>query len=153
MFGRRKKQKLVDISIPHFNIPLSSLTSVLLDNLIADSVSAQKIKVSEYEREFFIALEEQMRIANLSLQTAKVERKSNGTLALYYNCQMYKTLGGWHIGSVHLRKKFGGISYCTEVLDLHNMDDAPIEAVIAVIPYWIDYIKKLIRQKKAIMST
>lgn len=141
MFGRRKKQKLANISIPHFNAHPPA-TSVLLDNLKAESVSAQKIKVSEYEREFFIALEEQMRMANLSLQIAKVERKSNGTLDLYYS--------SWPIGSVHLRRKFGGILYSIEPLDNHDIDDAPIEAVIAVIPYWINYIKWLIRHEKAL---
>lgn len=117
-------------------------TSTLLSRIKKDT--SKEIKISSYEMEFFIALEKELKNNNLNADYFRTHRLSNGSIR--FNCP------AGDIGVVHLRKRFGSIMYYTSVYDSHDMDDAPIEAVIAVIPYWIAYTKKMIRAENTIMS-
>lgn len=109
-------------------------TSEILSRL--ESRTVKETKISDYEMVFFIALEKQMKLEGLSIDTFTAERMGSASIRL--NC--YAGI----IGTVHLRKRIGNIQYFLSVYDSHCMNDAPVEAIISVIPYWIKYAKKCI---------
>ncbi len=133
MFGRHKKPSVTVMQRPSSDL-LSRLTSR----------TAKETKISEYETAFFIALEEQMKIEGLSIDYFYAERMGSGSIRL--DCP------SGIIGTVHLRKKIGEIQYFISAYDHHNMRDAPIEAIIAVIPYWIGYAKQCMHTHKQSLS-
>lgn len=130
MFGKKKKLPAVKAS--------QASTSELLSRIT--SRTSKEINASDYEKEFFLAFENALRLAGLSVSIFSAERMSSGSIRV--NC--YPGM----IGTVHLRKKFGSIQYLTSIYDVHDMNDAPLEAVIAVIPYWIAYSKEMMRNHK-----
>lgn len=133
MFGKKKKQGAVIVSTP---------SSVLLANI---ATRASKVPATnDFEKEFFISLEERLRLEGLSIDYFTAERMGSGSIRL--NCP------AGIIGTVHLRKRFGSIQYFTSPLDIHDMQDAPVEAVMAVIPYWVEYAKGCIRLRSAATS-
>ena len=117
--------------------PTSS--SVLLASLV--SRSAKEITVNDFEKQFFAALEDRLRAEGLSVECFTAERMGNGGIRL--NCS------AGIIGTVHLRKRFGSIQYFISPLDIHDMDDAPVEAILAVVPYWVEYAKRCLSLRKA----
>lgn len=102
-------------------------------------------KVSDYELRFFICLERAIVEAGLSVSNFYTKRMGSETIRLFYCSREI-------IGMVNLRSKVGSIQYYLDALDIHDMKDAPVEAIIAVIPYWIDYTKKCIKTRKAALS-
>ena len=135
MFGKRKNHTdVVVIETPKSSILLSRMSSA----------SSKEITVSEFEKTFFIALEEHILSASLSLDTFYAERMGNGSIRL--NCH------AGIIGTVHIRKRIGHIQYFLNPLDVHDMQDAPIEAITAVIPYWLDYAIGCLNLHKAATS-
>lgn len=83
-----------------------------------------------------MAFEHALQCEGLPVANFNAERMSSGSI---------RVDSSWGIiGTVHLRRKFGSIQYFISAMDIHNMDDAPAEAIIAVIPYWISYSKALI---------
>ncbi len=117
-------------------------TSMLLSRI--RQRSAKEYAISEYETEFFISFEKQLNAANLNVDYFWAERMGSGSIRV--DCP------AGIIGTVHLRKKIGSIQYFLSTYDHHNMTEAPYEAVIAVIPYWISYAKKCIRSREKALS-
>lgn len=134
MFGKRKKKQQV--------LVLPVAMSSLLESLT--SRSTKEVSVTEFEKEFFVALEDHLRAEGLPIEYFSAERMGSGSIRL--NCS------AGIIGTVHLRKRFGSIQYFTSLLDIHDMKDAPIEAIVAVIPYWVEYAKGCMRLYKAAMT-
>lgn len=130
MFGKRKKPEVVVMPAP---------ASTLLTSLV--SRSAKETATNDFEKQFFIALEESLHLEGLSVDYFTAERMGSGSIRL--NCP------AGIIGTVHLRKRFGSIQYFISPLDVHDMKDAPLEAIIAVIPYWVEYAKGCLRLRKA----
>ena len=130
MFGKRKKPEVVVMPAP---------ASTLLASLV--SRSAKETVTNDFEKQFFIALEESLHLEGLSVDYFTAERMGSGSIRL--NCP------AGIIGTVHLRKRFGSIQYFISPLDVHDMKDAPLEAIIAVIPYWVEYAKGCLRLRKA----
>ena len=130
MFGKHKKPEVVVMPAP---------TSTLLASLV--SRSANEAATNDFEKQFFIALEESLRLEGLSVDYFTAERMGSGSIR--FNCP------AGIIGTVHLRKRFGRIQYFISPLDVHDMKDAPLEAIIAVIPYWVEYAKGCLRLRKA----
>lgn len=133
MFGKKKKQAAVIVSTP---------SSTLLSNIMVRGSKPQAI--NDLEREFFISLEEHLHLAGLSVEYFAAERMGSGSIRL--NCP------AGIIGTVHLRKKFGSIQYFISPLDPHDMQDAPVEAIMAVIPYWVEYAAGCLRMRTAALS-
>lgn len=133
MFHKRAKEKVTAPIKP---------SSVLLTSL--ESRSSKEMVISEHEKHFFIALEDNLRAKGLSVNYFHAERMGSGSIRLYCPAGI--------IGTVNLRKHFGGIQYFTSLYDVHDMNDAPVEAIIAVIPYWVEYAKYCIRIRNAAMS-
>lgn len=131
MFGKRKK--------PGEGVIVPAPTSTLLASLVSRSV--KETPINDFEKQFFIALEESLHLEGLSVEYFTAERMSSGSIRL--NCP------AGIIGIVHLRKRFGSIQYFISPLDIHDMTDAPVEAIMVVIPYWIEYAKGCIRLRKA----
>ena len=102
-------------------------------------------KVSDYELRFFICFERAIVEAGLSVSNFYTKRMGDQTIRLFYRPRAI-------IGMINLREKIGSIQYYISDLDIHDMKDAPIEAIIAVIPYWIDYTKKCTKIRKAALS-
>lgn len=102
-------------------------------------------KVSDYELRFFINLERAIVEAGLSVSNFYTKRMGSEAIRLFYRPRTI-------IGMVNLREKIGSIQYYVDSLGTHDMKDAPIEAIIAVIPYWIDYTKKCAKTRKAALS-
>lgn len=127
MFGKKKNEPSVSIE--------SAPSNQLLSRII--SRSSKAFSVSEYEKTFFAAFENAIQKEGFSMEWFSVERMSNGSIRVECSAGI--------VGTVHLRKKIGSIQYFLSPLDIHDMEDAPLEAVIAVIPYWIAYIKDLFR--------
>lgn len=134
MFGKKKKAPTVEI-LP---VPSSDLLSRLTFR------STKEICVSEYEKEYFSALEDALRLEGWPVAWFSAERMSSGSIRVSCNAGI--------VGTVHLRKKYGSIQYFTSPLDAHDMDDAPLEAVIAVIPYWVAYTKGLFNLRQAVTT-
>ncbi len=127
MFGRRKKVKVTVTPKP---------TSEILSRL--KSRTAKEIPITEYETAFFIALETQMELEGLCLSDFYAERMGRESIRL--NCNVCIA------GEIHLRNKIGSIQYfINDDGTIHHMYDAPFEAVIAVAPYWISYIKECMK--------
>ncbi len=133
MFKKRKKPEYTGLAAP---------ASTLLASLV--SKSAKEIAVNDFEKRFFIALEDCLHAQGLLVEYFTAERMSSGSIRL--NCP------AGIIGTVHLRKRFGSIQYFTAPLDIHDMDDAPVEAILAVVPYWVEYAKGCLRLRKAATS-
>ncbi len=133
MFGRHKKPTVTVMQRPSSDL-LSRLTSR----------TAKETKISEYETAFFISLEEQMKIEGLSIDYFYAERMGSGSIRL--DCP------SGIIGTLHLRKRIGSAQYFLSPLDNHQMNDAPIEAIIAIIPYWIEYAKQCMHIHKQALS-
>lgn len=130
MFGKKKRQTAVIVSAP---------SSTLLSNITTRGSKPQAI--NDLEKEFFISLEEHLHLAGLSVEYFAAERMGSGSIRL--NCS------AGIIGTVHLRKKFGSIQYFTSPIDAHDMQDAPLEAILAVIPYWVEYAEGCIHLHSA----
>lgn len=133
MFGKRKKQEAVVLPAP---------TSTLLASII--SRSAKETAINDFEKQFFIALEESLHLDGFSADYFIAERMGSGSIRLNSPAGI--------IGTVHLRRRFGSIQYFISPLDVHDMKDAPIEAIIAVIPYWIEYAKGCLCLRKAAIT-
>lgn len=133
MFGKHKKPEVVIMPAP---------ASTLLASLV--SRSAKETTTNDFEKQFFIALEESLRLEGLSVDYFTAERMGSGSIRL--NCP------AGIIGTVHLRRRYGSIQYFISPLDIHDMQDAPVEAILAVIPYWVSYAKGCIRLQKAATS-
>lgn len=125
MFGKKKAV-----------IPISQILMQM------DAEGNHNCKVSDNELRFFIALERAITGAGLSVSSFYAKRMGSETIRLFYRPREI-------IGMVNLRDKIGSIQYYIDALGIHEMKDAPIEAVIAVIPYWIDYAKKCAKTRKA----
>lgn len=130
MFG--KKKKALDNILP---APTSDLLSRL-------TFRSTKMDVSSYELEFFTAFENALNYEGWQVSWFSAERMGSGSIRV--NC--YAGI----VGTVHLRKRIGSIQYFLSPLDAHDMDDAPLEAVLAVIPYWIEYTRGMLNLHKAV---
>ena len=121
---------------------MSAPTSTLLASIM--SRSDKETATNDFEKQFFIALEESLHLEGLSVNYFTAERMGSGSIRL--NCP------AGIIGTVHLRKRFGSIQYFISPLEVHDMKDAPVEAIIAVIPYWIQYAKNCIHLRKVVTT-
>lgn len=134
MFGKKKKEPSDYIVSTHSNQLLSRIVSR----------TSKAISVSDYEKAFFSAFENALLANKYPIEWFSAERMSSGSIRVECEAGI--------VGVVHLRKKIGSIQYFLSPLDGHDMEDAPLEAVIAVIPYWISYIQELFRIRKAALS-
>ncbi len=129
LFGKKKKTE----------------TTVLLP---AESVILQDMEtkqaVTEYERQFFLAFEDELRLNGIDPKTVTATRMGNGCI----RCSVSAGI----VGTVHLRKQFGSIQYFIDPLKIHNMQDAPVEAVVAVAPYWVAYLCGLLHLHRAAIT-
>lgn len=106
--------------------------------------AAKTWDISEFEVRFFIQLEKEIKAAGLLISDFSTVRMGNGGIRINH----YSGI----IGTVHLRKKFGSLQYFIDALNNHDMQDAPLEACIATIPYLIDYTKLCIKTHKKALS-
>ncbi len=119
----------------------STVESTLLSTMTSNT--ARDYRTTEYEKVFFATLEQEIRNRGLNLSEFSLNRMSTGSIRLtHHACS---------VGTVHLRRHIGSIQYSLDPLDIHDLKDAPIESIITIIPYWIDYVIKCIRLHKDIL--
>ncbi len=116
--------------------------SVILKNI--ENKTSTTYPITEYENQFFIAFEDSLRFNGIDPQTVKAVRMGSGGI----RCLVSSGI----IGTVHLRKQFGSLQYFIDPLKNHEMKDAPVEAIIAAIPYWTAYLFGLLQLHKAVLT-
>lgn len=132
MFGKKKSKRAI----------LPANESLILKNM--GNKTSASYPITDYEKQFFLAFEESLRFNGIEPAAIHAIRMGNGSI----RCSVYAGI----IGTVHLRKQFGSLQYFIEPLKNHDMKDAPVEAIIATIPYWVAYLQGLLRLHKAVLT-
>lgn len=116
--------------------------SIILKNM--ENKTSASYPITDYEKQFFLTFEESLLFNGIEPATVHAIRMGNGGI----RCSVSSGI----IGTVHLRKQFGSLQYFIDPLKNHDMKDAPVEAIIATIPYWVAYSLGLLQLHKAVLT-